>query len=174
MIEKVISFHLKLALLEYFRFERQWVAVDEFLQADVVADTGKKVIEVEVKVAKYDLCHAEKRKPKHHAYRDGRQYGCHPNEFYFCVPDTLQADAEKVIEKLNPKYGLILFYDQHLLSRLERGAGAGMLADYLSVVKRAKKLHTGYPEKQVTRIAKRCSAKNITFMQQQFRDHLNQ
>ena len=45
MIDKVTSFHLKLALLEYFRFERRWIAVDEFRKADVIADTGKKVIE---------------------------------------------------------------------------------------------------------------------------------
>ena len=49
---KVTAFDLKLALLDYFRFLRQWVCVDEFRGADVIADTGKDIIEVEVKVGK--------------------------------------------------------------------------------------------------------------------------
>jgi hypothetical protein len=175
MSYKVTSFQLKLALLEYYRFQRQWIAVDEFNGADVICNTGKKVIEVEVKVAKHDLCYAEKRKLKHHAYRDGRQYGrCHPNEYFFCVPDRLQDEAIKVIEELNPSYGLFLFYDEHLLNHIERFGRIGELHDYLSCVRRAKKLHIGYPAKQVEHIAKRCCAKNITQMQIQHKELLEE
>lgn len=170
MLDKVTSFELKLALLEYFRFERQWTAVDEFMQADVIADTGKKVIEVEVKVAKNDLRNGEKYKMlKHQAYTKGRAYRrCHPNEYYFCVPYTLMADAVLVVEKMNPKYGIIIFDTEKLLADLKRGYCHAQLSDYLCVVRRARKLHKGYPESQVTRIAKRCSAKLITQMQAKY------
>ncbi len=172
MINKVTSFELKLALLEYFRFERQWVAVDEFRQVDVICNTGKKVIEVEVKVAKNDLTNGEKYKVlKHQAYLKGKPYRrCHPNEYYFCVPYDLMVEAHKVVEKINPNYGVIIFDAKRLLGDLSRGYHAQMLSDYLCVVKQAKKLHKGYPKKQQELIAKRCSAKLITQMQAKYKE----
>jgi len=168
----VTSFELKLALLEYFRFERQWIAVDEFKGADVIADTGKKIIEVEVKTAKNDLVNGERQKKlKHINYAQGKQHRqCHPNEYLFCVPFSLMHDANMVIEELNPKYGLFVFYDQRLLRDLGQGYRADRLSDYLSCTRRPKKLHKGYPAKQQQRIAKRCSSKLITQMQEKYRD----
>ena len=115
MLDKVTSFELKLALLDYFRFERQWVSVDEFRGADVIADTGKKIIEVEVKISKNDLVNGERYKVlKHLLYGEGKSCRrCHPNEYYFCVPDCFIDDAQEVIEKIgNPKYGIIAFYGE--------------------------------------------------------------
>ncbi len=174
MIDKVTSFELKLALLEYFRFERQWIAVDEFRQADVIADTGKKVIEVEVKIAKNDLINGEKYKLlKHRAYTQGKSCRrCHPNEYYFCVPRSLQSEAIGVIDGLNTNYGLIIFDSERLLGDLSRGYHAQMLSDYLCNVRRAKKLHKGYPKKQQELIAKRCSAKLITQMQIKYKERV--
>jgi hypothetical protein len=172
MIDKVTSFELKLALLEYFRFERQWVAVDEFRQADVICDTGKKVIEVEVKITKNDLVNGEKYKMlKHQTYAQGKSYRrCHPNEYYFCVPDHLHSEAIGVIDGLNTNYGLFLFYEEQLLNHLSRGYHAESLADYMSCVRRPKKLHKGYSAAQKQLIAKRCSAKLITQMQREYRE----
>lgn len=169
MIDKVTSFELKLALLEYFRFERQWVAVDEFMGADVIVDTGSEIIEVEVKLLKNDLINGERYKRlKHLAYREGRQHRwCHPNKFLFCVPVKLREAAEAMVAELNPKYGVIVFDDERLLGDLARGYGYGLLSDYLCTVERAQKLHTGYGEKQQRRIAKRCCSKLITLMQEQ-------
>jgi len=170
MLDKVTSFELKLGLLDYFRFERQWVAVDEFSGADVICDTGTKVIEVEVKVTGNDLKNGEKYKVlKHNSYSQGKRHRrCHPNEFYFCVPYSLVDDANKVVEALNPKYGIIAFDEKRLLGDLSRGYRHTRLSQYLNVVSRARKLHTGYSKKQQWLIAKRATSKLITQMQAEY------
>lgn len=167
---KITAFELKLALLDYFRLERQWVTVDEFRGADVIADTGSKVIEVEVKIARNDLITGEKYKPlKHLAYSQGRSYRrCHPNEYYFCVPWSLVDTAHKVVEAMNPKYGIIIFDAKRLLGDLDRGYCHSKLSNYLCVVRRARKLHKGYPKHQQWLIAKRASSKLITQMQAEY------
>ena len=50
---KVTAFDLKLGLLQYFRFKRGWVCVDEFRGADIIVDTGKDIIEIETKITKH-------------------------------------------------------------------------------------------------------------------------
>lgn len=170
MIDTVTSFELKLGLLHYFRFERQWIAVDEFRGADVICDTGTKVIEVEIKISKNDLVNGERYKVlKHKAYAEGKQYRrCHPNEYYFCVPWTLLDDAVEVVEKLNLAYGIILFDAERLLADLSNGYHHAKLSQYLIVLRRARKLHTGYPKKQQWLIAKRAASKLITQMQDEY------
>lgn len=170
MIDKVTSFELKLALLEYYRFERQWIAVDEFMGADVIVDTGTEIIEIEVKMVKNDLVNGERQKKlKHLNYAQGKQHRrCHPNKFLFCVPVKLREVAEEMVAELNPKYGVIIFDDRWLLGDLSRGYHSLFLSDYLCTVERAQKLHKGYPLKQQQRIAKRCSSKLITQMQNKY------
>ena len=170
MLDKVTSFELKLGLLDYFRFERQWVAVDEFRGADVICDTGSKVIEVETKIAKNDLCNGEKYKVlKHRAYGQGRGYRrCHPNEYYFCVPWPLVDATHEVVESLNPKYGIIIFDTVRLLGDIGRGYCHAKLSQYICVVRRARKLHAGYDRKQQQLIAKRATSKLITQMQAEY------
>ncbi len=172
---KITAFELKLALLDYFRFERQWVSVDEFRGADVIVDTGSKIIEVEVKISRSDLVSGEKYKGlKHLAYGLGKQYRrCHPNEYYFCVPWSMIDSAHEVVEALNPKYGIIIFDAERLLGDLDRGYRHAKLSQYLCVVRRARKLHKGYSARQQWLIAKRASSKLITLMQAEYMEKVS-
>ncbi|MCK5604256.1 hypothetical protein KAR91_20375 [Candidatus Pacearchaeota archaeon] len=165
---KVTAFELKLAVLEYYRFGSQCVAVDEFNGADVIADTGKDIIEIEVKVDKSDLRNGERRKQRKHAlYRQGRPWAqCHPNKFMFCVPIELIETAKEVVAELNPKYGIIAFDTNQFIHTIEAGYTL-YIYECLCVIKRAGKLHTNYDARQTRLIAKRASAKLITLMQHQ-------
>jgi hypothetical protein len=59
--------------------------------------------EIEIKVNKSDLCYLEPKKFKHDMiWKKG-----YPNYFSFAVPTELIEDSKKMIEKLNPKYGLL-------------------------------------------------------------------
>ena len=151
---KLTAFDLKLALLEYFRFIRQWVCVDECMDADVIADTGKQIIEVEVKISRQDLLKGEeKKKWKHNWYRDALPNASNvPNKYYFCVPKVLQDIAIEYATSLNPKYGVII-YDHETLS--------------IEVIKSAHILHGNYHSNHRYQIAKRTSAKIITMMQKE-------
>lgn len=171
---KITAFELKLAVLEYYRFGSQCVAVDEFNGADVIADTGKEIIEIEVKVDKYDLRNGEPRKRgKHHNYRMGRQYArCNPNKFMFCVPTELIEVAKEVVASLNPKYGIIAF-DTDQFDRVINRGYTPYTCKCLCVIKRAGKLHTNYDARQQQLIAKRTSAKLITLMQKQHERNVN-
>lgn len=172
---KTTAFEIKLALLEYYRFGSQCVSVDEFNGADVVADTGKEIIEIEVKISKSDLIHGEKRKLKHFAYKRGNPYHrCYPNKFLFGVPMDLVPVAEKVIAELNPAYGIIGFdtgaFESHAT---EHYSFIPYLKNYLCVMKRARRLHTNYNARQTRLIAKRASSKLITLMQKQYERNVN-
>ena len=134
---KTTAFELKLAVLEYYRFGSQCVSVDEFNGADVVADTGKEIIETEVKLSKSDL-RADRRKHKHGAYWAGHAYHrCHPNKFLFCVPMDLVEDAREMVAALNPKYGIIGFDTQAFETHVENHDFIPSLRNYLCVMKRA-------------------------------------
>ncbi len=170
MIDKVTSFEIKLALLQYYRLKRQWICVDEFSQADIIADTGKEIIEVEVKISTADLCREKKKLSKHQCYRRGLQWdGCHPNKYLFCVPGAMVEAAQKMVAELNPKYGIISFNANEYLHHISRG----YLADYLFTVKRASKLHGLYDKRQRERIAKRCSVKLLGLMEKQHLENIN-
>ena len=161
---------MKLALLDYFRFERQWICVDEFRQADVIADTGKDIIEVEVKITKGDLVNKECCKRKHHFYRIGQQYRFHPNKFCFCVPETLVKSALEICAKLNFKYGVIAFnpdvFERHLKWNYENPH-----RECLRMARTAKRLHESYANHQRA-IAMRTSSKIITLMRLEFQRQL--
>jgi hypothetical protein len=169
---KVTSFDLKLALLRYFRFERQWVCVDEFRGADVIADTGKDIIEVEVKISKYDLMYGEEKKPmKHLLYRMGKSFGrLHPNKFYFCVPETLVTTAINVSEALNSRYGIVAFNSDVFKRHIQWGWKAAH-AQCLRMARQAKRLHESYIPHQKA-IAMRTSSKIVTLMEADFRTRL--
>lgn len=172
---KPTATHLKIALLANLRYKRQYVCVDEFLGADVIADTGKDVIEVEVKVDKRDLMHGEDKKTsKHQCYARGISWRfCHPNRYFFCVPMSLQEAAEAKIQQLNPKYGLILFNEEKFNRFVESRWGV-IFEDLVVTVKRAGKLHDGYRDSQRTKIAKRASSKLITMMQTKFKEQMDE
>ena len=169
MSYKVMAFDLKLALLRYFRFERQWICVDEFRGADVIADTGQDIIEVEVKISKYDLEHGETKKHrKHDRYREGRSLAlCHPNKFYFCVPEALVVAANGVCDQLNHKYGIVAFN----LDAFERHIHWGWRVPHsqcLRMARTGKRLHEAYSRCQKA-IAMRTTSKIVTLMEADFR-----
>lgn len=164
---KITAFELKLAFMEYYRFRRQAVVADEFNLADVIADTGKEVIEVEVKVSKYDLLRLElKKQGKHNAYRHGSQWNCvWPNRFLFGVTEDLVEDAKELIQELNPKYGIIAFNSESFQRAIDEGYYPYCLR-HVRIAKSAKKLHDNLPrENHIRAIAARASCKAITLMQ---------
>lgn len=162
----ITSFDLKLALLQYYRFKRQWICVDELWGMDVAADTGKHIIEVEVKVSRQDLLRGEeKKKWKHDNYKHLHHIGRVPNKYYFCVPCCLEKAALEYAEKLNPKYGVIVFDNLSFEDYIYRRGILPRHEDYLKTVKTAHVLHGNYIQKNSYYIAKRASSKLITMME---------
>jgi len=174
MTYEITAFDLKLALLQYFRFQRQWVCVDEFRGADVIADTDQDIIEVEVKISKYDLEKGELRKPrKHHFYSIGRPYAlCNPNKFYFCVLESLVVTAQRVCEKLNPKYGIIAF-NPYVFERHIQWNYRAPHRECLRMARSAKRLHESYAKCQEA-IAMRTSSKIVSLMEYSFKRNLQE
>lgn len=170
---KVTAFDLKLALLEYFRFQRQWVCVDEFRGADVIVDTDKDIIEVEVKISKYDLVNKECGKNKHQFYCVGQQYcRLHPNKFYFCVPEPLVPPAIEVCGKLNPKYGVIAF-NPYVFERHIQWNYKIPHRECLRMVRSAKRLHESYTNYQRA-IAMRTTSKIVILIGTEFQRRLKE
>lgn len=170
---EVTAFDLKLALLDYFRFERQWVCIDEFRHGDVVADTGEYIIEVETKISKGDLVNKEGYKTrKHHSYGIGHPFRqLWPNKFYFCVPESLVKSAMEMCLKLNPKYGIIAF-NQHVFERQILQKYMCPHRKCLRIARTAKKLHEHYAIHQHA-IAMRTSAKVVSLMETDFQNKLH-
>lgn len=170
---RTTAFDLKLALLQYFRFKRQWVCVDEFEGADIIVDTGKEIIEIEVKVTKPDLINGEKAKVfKHQIYRHGGQFAWNrPNKFLFCVPEKLVDIALGWSNEINERYGVIGFD----VERFEKCIAANFIpwgCNYIRIVKSAKKLHDKYSEDLRYAIAKKTSAKIAVLLEKQFKEIL--
>lgn len=175
---KTTAFDLKLALLQYFRFKRQWICVDEFQGADIIVDTGKEIIEVEVKVTKSDLINGERRKArKHQLYKHGHSYQfCHPNKFMFCVPEILIDVALGWAKEINENYGVIGFNTktfEDTINRFFTSKAWGWHCQYLRIAKSAKTLHTNYNEKLRWAIARRTSAKIASLTEEQFKMNIS-
>ena len=169
---KITAFDLKLALLDYFRFQRQWICVDEFKGADVVADTGKDIIEVEVKITRYDLEHGEaKKQRKHDCYRREKSFALYkPNRFYFCVSESLVLQAIEMCNQINPKYGVIAF-NSHVFKRHMGWNYKSPHRECLRMARSAKRLHEGYVNYQRA-IAMRTSSKIVSLMSIEFQRQL--
>ena len=152
--------HIKCALLHYYRFKRQYVCVDECISgfgeiADILVDTEKTFLEIEVKLSKSDL-NQEKHKKKHSVFKEEHKFykkESGTNYFYICVPIKLKEHAEKWINKINPKYGLILY-----CSNPKTGIYKPLWQDCISIIKKASKLHKGYNKNLKKKIAKRLSS----------------
>ena len=71
----------------------------------IVLKQNNYIHEIEIKTSKSDLCIAELRKKKHDENKN--PHSRKPHYFSFAVPTDLIEDAKKIIEKLNPNYGLI-------------------------------------------------------------------
>ena len=138
---------LKIAVMSYYRFRRGWICADETMDADVLVDSGTEIIEVEVKVSRYDLMVSEKKKPKHlywkanpPAYRTRM-----PNSFLICVPSKLVPDALEFIEEVNPAYGLIEF-DSSKYERLAERMERPPIEECVVIRRRAKGICKDYPK----------------------------
>ncbi len=147
------SSHIKEGLMHYFRFKRGWTCADEVYSGnfigDIVVDTGKYTIEIEIKTSKSDLIQGEARKTTYYRgmkvkkHEDG---GVSTNKFALCVPESLKEVAEQWIENTNKKYGLYIY------------SGATLVQDTIFTYKRAGFLHKDYdPKKYLYKIAKRLS-----------------
>ncbi len=158
-IIKITSLHLKTALMCYYRFKRQYLVADEIYSsfheiADVLVDTGEEIYEIEIKISKSDL-NAEKKKSKHKNSDDTkwikrRERGA--NKFYICVPMELIPYAEKWIEEVNPKYGLIGFNTERYMNRNNHYRDWDQ---YRFFVKKASLLHKNYNKKLREKIISR-------------------
>jgi hypothetical protein len=171
---KTTAFDLKLALIEYFRLRRGCVCVDEFQGADVIADSGKEIIEVEVKVTKYDLINGERKKArKHNGYKEGGRFGqwWRPNKFLFCVPERLVEDALCWANRINELYGVMAFDTEQFEQRVLGGEPAAHFY-YLRVAKSARPLGVKYNERIRWAIAKRTSAKIMTLKRRIFQERV--
>ncbi len=115
------STEIKHALMYYFRFKRQWLCASECLNNDVMAITNKDIIDVEIKISKYDLWKGEAKKSKHNLYKIMPEFykTFHANRFYICVPLELEEEAKKWVAETNKKYGIIIYHpDMHYINAI--------------------------------------------------------
>lgn len=166
MTDKITAVDIKFELMKYYRFKRGWLTVDEFQGWDIVADTGKYIIETEIKISKSDLFNGEKKKVlgyykyniiepiekqaawKHNRYKNPNPR--HPNKFYLCIPETLKTSAIEFVQQTNTKYGIIVYYSN--------------AREPIVVFKSAKKLHSFYESDLRYKIAKRASSALVNEM----------
>ena len=168
---KITSSDLKLALMHYYRFNYGYVCAEEAINADVLVDTGKEIIEVEVKIGKGDLIEGEKAKAlKHITYIQERSYRrCFPNKFLFCVPTELVNEAVVWANKLNVNYGVIEFDSRGFQRAVEMNKLSWANNNcYLTIRKSAKKLHDKYDEKTRFLLARRATSQCVNLMTEKF------
>lgn len=149
---KITSLHLKTALLYYYRFKRGYLVCDEVYtanreKADILVDAKKEFYEIEIKTSKSDL-RAEKKKKKH---KESAKPGA--NKFYICVPTSLVPYAEKWIEEINPRYGLIEFDEERYEKQKKFLRTKWDL--FLHFRKHASALHGDYNKRLKQKIIKR-------------------
>lgn len=161
-----LSDTIKLELLKYFRFERNYnlICTEGIHQADVNASNGSNLVEVEIKISKADFKKefqtakeiSRWKEYKHKNYSEPKQHLLNgyivPNRFYFCVPAELTSWAVEYLKDKNSKYGL-LSYD------IERYTGS----THIVTIKPAKNLHNEKPEmRALLLIARRTTNELIT------------
>lgn len=171
----ITSHDLKLALMHYYRFNYGYVCAEECVKADILVDTGKEIIEVEVKIGKGDLIEGEKAKAlKHIAYIREQSYRrCYPNKFLFCVPTELVNEAVVWANRLNVNYGVIEFDSKGFQRAIEYNNISWMNNNcYLVIRKSAKKLHENYDERIRFLLARRASSQCVNLMTEKFMHHL--
>jgi hypothetical protein len=154
------SLGMKASLMSYYRYKRGYICVDEcrcmYSQiSDVLVDTGKEIIDVEIKVTKSDLIRGEAKKDKHRAYKVAEGKKCHPNKFILCVPEKLKDVAIEWVKETNNNYGIVIYTPPTNGFRYKR-------ADFehnLHFIKNAKSFNSLYNKEYFQeRIAKRLSS----------------
>jgi len=150
---KVTALEIKHAVMFYYRFKRQCLCATECLDNDVMVVANKNILDVEIKISKYDLWKGEARKPKHNRYKDEPGYYQTKtrlaNKFYICVPKDLIEEATKWAEETNDKYGIIMYEP-------EWGVGNNII-----IMKSAKTLHKDDNSELQKSIMMRVCSENI-------------
>lgn len=146
---EINSYNIRTILLNYYRFTRGYPCVGEVYTdsmeiADVLIDTKKFMIEIEIKVDKYDLRIKESKKKKHKKLDKDRIV----NKFFICVPTNLVEEAKQWIIKTNPKYGLIEIHTYN----------GNINLDSINFVKNAKVLQKRYYPQLKDKMLKRLSS----------------
>jgi len=162
----ITSLEIKHAVMHYFRFTRQWLCATECLNNDIMAFKKNAVIEVEVKISKYDLWEGEAKKRKHPIGERAGYWGLNlsykPNLFYIAVPKKLQEEAEKWVNATSKKYGIII------CSRLVHDPD--WLPLNLWIMKSAKAIHKNNNEGLKHQIMKRLCSENIKLIECKIRN----
>lgn len=140
---KITSDYIKTALIHYFRFKRSFEAVATEVSyiwgiADVMAYNDDVVVEVEVKIDKSDLYKELNGSCKEAKHKFGlnknitsvnKEYAI-PNKFYFCVTENLLEFTLQYVNKINSKYGVMVFNPRNW-----------RLKNMIIIKKQAKNLH---------------------------------
>lgn len=146
---KITALRIKHDVMSYFRFNRQCICASECMNNDVMIITKSDlVLEVEVKISKYDLWKGEAKKKKHKwILNPSIHNNWIPNRFYMCVPISLEEEAHKWVEKINPKYGIIRYQPKYYSS--------------ITIAKSAKLLHNEKYDSLKQSIMMRVCSENI-------------
>lgn len=145
------SHEIKGAILQWLRYDRQFhyvaTEVASFHSADVLAAKAGEVVEVEVKISRFDF-RADFKKGKHATYTRKMEYPDSelplgkweriPNRFYFAVPDALVAEVEPLVA--GKPYGLLV------IKPILTSDGARI---EVTCKKPAKRIHKQPPDAQV-------------------------
>jgi len=117
---KLLKLKMTCTMLGYLRFSRRcFLAGTEVggYCADVLGANSKSVTEIEIKTSINDLKNEFKSRTKirkHNYYKNGKNTGKYyiiPNYYYVCVPEKIGNKSLEIVNKLNDKYGLIIFKD---------------------------------------------------------------
>lgn len=155
---KLLSFIIKTAIMSKYRFQKQYLCVDEVHtgygeMADIVVDTGKNIYEIEIKTSKSDLWRGEANKKKHKGNDLTKMY----NKYFICVPTNLLDEANKWVIETNEKYGVLEFRED-----IFNKFGYRNWSNYIFINKKAKQLNDKYSIFLHDKITKRLNSALIT------------
>lgn len=146
------SGELKMVALTWLRFAKQmsYVATEAgphgFYLADVLGASNNTLIEIEVKVSKWDLLNDlanKKDKHRRHTEHSSTPSIWRPNRFYYLVTPTLGDEAVRMVESKAPQYGVITCAED------DEGRQSNVPHRRLSVIRSAKWLHREKPSPQL-------------------------
>lgn len=148
------SRHVKASLFAYFRFSRGYLCADEVAllggRCDLLVDTGRSTIEVEVKMTKHDLYSGELKKDQIHGKHSSRNIAKCPNYFYVCVPQELRSAAVAWTDMVDKRYGVMVFTGWRFLQMSPDLA--------VAIQKPAQELHSTYHNYRDKIAMRLCSA----------------
>lgn len=160
---KLNSPFIKLQLMKYFRFDRNFIFVcsECINKSDISALNDSYLVEVEIKTSKTDFLRefsgkSKNKTRKHTALNSGEKpYKSYiiPNYYYFCVTPELKDFVQEYLQEhgLN-KYGILVCGEKRVYGQ----------RSCIYSIKTAKKIHKQPPTKTVfTKISKRVQSELI-------------